>query len=242
MAKTLFTFLFSERVDPYINAITYTYDNMQVESVRLVYVKGARTGLTDTQASAVSNQIWNRLESLAAGDSEIYKRINERLLDRQLVPIGYSKLKQSLGQLIKKHGGPRNCIVDLTGASKAPSIDVFSVCLALGIRSVYTFELVTRPNPNDPDSSLYHSLSKEEYSYTCLSKTEPVEASQSALLRKSSLLWYVGAISLVVMVTSLYLLVTIGPTNMAVQGLNLAAAVVGLVSPFLALIGQRRRG
>lgn len=241
MARTLFLLLFSDRVEPYINAIAYTYDNLQIESIRLVYVRGTRTGLTDTQASAVSNQIWGRLESLAKGNSDIYKRVNERLLDRQLVPIDYPKLKESLGRLIRKHDGPRNCIIDLTGASKAPSIDVFSVCLALGIRSVYTFELATRPNPSDPDSSLYHALDKEGYSYTCLSNTEPVKASQSALLRKSSLLWYIGAISLVVMTISLYILVTIGPNNIAVQGLNLAAAVVGLVSPFLALIEQRRR-
>jgi len=241
MGKTLLVFLFSDRVDSYINAIAHVYDHMQIDAVRLVYVKGTKTGLTDAQASTVSNQIWGRLEKLAIDKDDIYKRVNERLLDRQLLPLEYMSLKEGLEKIVKKQGGNGNCIIDLTGASKAPSIEVFSVCLALGIKSVYTFELSTRPDPSNPESSLYHSLGKEGYSYTCLNDTDPVKASQSALLRKSPFLWYVCAISLIVMVISLYILGTIGPNNVAVQGLNLAASIVGLGSPILALLVQRRR-
>jgi hypothetical protein len=85
------------------------------------------------------------------------------------------------------------------------------------------------------------NLSKSDYSYTCLSNTEPVRASQASLLRKSSLLCYVGAFSLFVMITSLYLLLSFGTDNIAIQGLNLAAAVVGLVSPVFALAEQRQK-
>ncbi|WP_414548917.1 hypothetical protein [Anabaena sp. CCY 0017] len=241
MARTLFLFLFSDRVDTYINAIAYSYDNLEIESVRLVHVKGTKTGLTDTQAISVFNQIWNRLEKLASSTTEIYKRINERLLDRQLIPITYSNLKNSLEQSIKKQGGSRNCVIDITSASKVPSIDVFTVCLALGIKSIYTFELIIKYDSKNPDKFLYHAMCENDYSYTCLSNTEPVRASQSALLRKSAFLWYMGAISLIVMVLSLYILVAIGPNSTFVQGLNLMAAVVGLLSPALALVEQRRK-
>jgi hypothetical protein len=240
MNRTLFIFLFSDRVDPYVNAIVYAYDNMGVTSVRLVYVRGTRTGLTESEASAAFNQVWSRVEKLAAGNAEVYKRVNERLLDRQLIPVDYSDLKRSLSHLVKKHGGPRHCVFDLTGASKTPSIGVFAVCLAIGVKSVYTFELADRPDPDDPDSFLYHALDEEQYSYTCLTDTEPVRRSQSALLRKTSLFWYIFFISLVVMAVSLYTLVVVSPDNMMVQSLNLAAAVVGLASPFFALIQQRR--
>lgn len=243
MAKTLFIFLFSSQVDSYINAIVYTYDEMRIEAVRLVYVKGTTTELTDSKASTLSNQIWSRIESLK-DKAKIYEQINERLLDRQLIPIEYSDLKKRLSQITKKQGSLRNCIVDLTGATKVPSIDVFSVCLALGIRSIYTFELAKKPNYKDPgynpDNFLYDVLNKNDYSYTCVSDTEPVRASQASLLRKSSLLWYVGTFSLCVMVASLYLLLAFGSDNIAVQGLNVAAAVVGLVSPIFALAEQRK--
>lgn len=244
MAKTLFLFLFSPQVDSYINAIAFTYDEMKIEAVRLVYVKGTTTGLSDSKASTLSNQIWNRIESLK-NKAKIYEQINERLLDRQLIPIEYSDLKIRLSQITKRQGSLRNCIVDLTGATKVPSIDVFSVCLALGVKSIYTFELAKKPDYKDPsynpDNFLYDALSKNDYSYTCLSNTEPVRASQASLLRKSSLLWYVGAFSLFVMITSLYLLLTFGTDNIAIQGLNVAAAVVGLVSPVFALAEQRQK-
>lgn len=153
-------------------------------------------------------------------------------------------LKTVLVKLQKKQGSLRNCIVDLTGATKVPSIDVFSVCLALGIRSIYTFELAKKPNYGDPNYNpndfLYDALNKNDYSYTCVSDTEPVRASQASLLRKTSLLWYIGAFSLCVMVASLYLLLTFGSENIAIQGLNVAAAVVGLVSPIFALAEQRK--
>lgn len=101
MAKTLFLFLFSSQVDSYINAIAYTYEEMKIEAVRLVYVKGTTTELTDSKASTLSNQIWSRIESLK-DEARIYARINEKLLDRQLIPIEYSDLKNRLSQITKK--------------------------------------------------------------------------------------------------------------------------------------------
>jgi hypothetical protein len=242
MVKTLFLFLFSDRVDTYINAIAYAYDKMDAKAVRFVYVKGTKIGLKDdTQASAVFTEIWNRLQSLASGSGEIYKQLDERLLDRQLIPIDYPELKSDLGHLIKRQGGARNCIIDLTSASKVASIDVFTVCLALGVKSVHTFELDPKPDPRTPEKFLYHALSKGAFSYTCLTSTPPVQASQSSLLRKSYVLWYVGIVSLIIMVVSLYILATLGPNSSFVQLLNLTAAVVGLASPALALIEQRRK-
>ena len=239
MSKTLLIVLFSDRVDSYINAIAHAYDNMNIEAVRLIYVKGAKTGLSDNQAIAVSNRIWSRFEDLSINNSEIYKRVNERLINRQLIPLEYSNLKNGFKKIIKKQGGENNCIIDLTGASKAPSIEVFSVCLALGVKAVYTFELSKKPNLNNPESSLYHSLEKNSYSYTCLSDSEAVQVSKSALVRKSSLLWYVLAISLIVMAFSLYLLGSIGPNNLAIQGLNLSASIIGIGSTIFALFTKR---
>lgn len=240
MPKTLLIFLFSPNIDTYINVISYTYENMSIESVKLIHIKGIKTGLSDSKASEISNQIWIRLGELSSCFSGVYKQVNERLLKRELVPIEYLNLSKELKQLIK---GQRNlkCVVDLTSAPKRPSIDIFSVCLALGIESVYTFELIVKYDSKNNDRFLYHALNREDYSYACLNETDPVKSSQSSLLRKSYLLWYVGAVSLVVMLISLMVFVTIGPESSFIQGLNLTAAVVGLISPAFALIDQKRR-
>jgi hypothetical protein len=246
MTNTLFLFLFTPQVDSYVNAIAYTRNSrdMRIDAVKLLYVKGAQTGLTDEKASELSNGIWLRIENLRE-KSDVYREINESLLSRQLIPIEYSDLKNSFDKLIKEQGNAGSCIVDITGATKVPSIDVFSICLSLGINSVYTFELLKERNVKaddyDPMNFLYHSLCKGDYLYTCVSETEPVKQSQSSILRKSSLFWYVGVFSLFIMVISLYLIVTLGSENMFIQVLNIAAAIAGLVSPILALSEQRNK-
>jgi hypothetical protein len=244
MAKTLFIFLFSPQVDPYINAIAYTRREMKIDAVKLVYVKGAKTGLDNEKASTIFNQIWTKIESLK-NEAEIYKEINEKLLNRELMPIEYSDLKIRFGQVVKKQGSLRNCIVDITGATKVAGIDVFSICLALGLKSIYSFELIknrdTKASGYNPNNFLYHALKEHDYSYTCLSETIAVKSSQSSLLRKSALLWYVVTVSSLVLIVSLYLLSTLGSDNAMIQGLNIAAAVVGLISPIVALAEQRQK-
>lgn len=240
MANTMFLFLFSDKSDTYINAITYAFENMQVESVRLVHVKGAKTALSDNQASTVFNQIWKRIEDLSNEGIDVYRRLNERLLDRQLVPVPYKNLKNELSAHIRRYGGKKQCLIDLTSAAKVPSIDIFSVCLALGLKSVYVFELAIKPDPSNPEASLYHSLAQDSYSYTCLSSTEAVRDSEGDLLRKTPLLWIVCLGALVIMAFSSAMLMVNGSDSFPVKLLNLAAAVVGIASPLLALSLQRR--
>lgn len=268
MAKTLLLFLFSDRIDPYVNVIAYTFDKMDVDSVKLIHIKDTKTGLTDKQASSVYNNIWTQVEALSEGyyvdyssyatagsqgeivsrrelnqknNLDIYRRIHERLTEHSLVRLDYSNLKDDISQLIKKVGGNKSCLLDITAATKSPSIDIFSICLALGVKLVYTFELADRPDSKNLESSLYHSLKIDKYSYTCISETLAVRSSRSALLRKSPLLWYTAIVALTVMIFSLYLLVSTGPQSLAVQGLNLGAAIIGIISPIFALLEQRRK-
>jgi hypothetical protein len=269
MARTLLLFLFSKRVDPYVNAIAHTYDKLGIGSVRLIHVRGAKTALSDSEASALSNQIWSEIESLSKGEYidfsagslegvsavslprrqvnqssriDVYRRINEQLLDRRLVPLMYSDLKEGLELILKDCGGAQNCIVDLTAASKVPGIDIFSICLALGVQFMFTFELSDRPDPRKPEESLYHSLAPDAYGYTCLAESPAVKATQRALLRKEQLLWYVVVAALLVMLASLYVYFVAGAQSVPLQILNLLAAVVGIITPLFALVSQRGKG
>jgi len=243
MANTLFLFLFSYNPDSYVNVITYTYDKMDIDKIKLVYIKGIATGLKAAQASNLSTKIWSRVAELQ-DKHPIYKNVNERLLDRQLVPIEYRNIKNDLNQVLKGQISFKNCIIDITGATKVPSIDIFSICLALGANSIYTFELFKKQNEDDPtynlDNLLYHSLSEKDYSYTCVSNTEPVKSSQASLLRKSLLLWYLGGFSLFLMMVSLYLL-SVSKENVFIQILNLAAAVSSLFSTIIVLVEQKHK-
>ena len=238
MGKTHFLFLFSKRPDSYVNAMAHAFDKMDVSAVKFIYVEGIATGLSQKEASDVSKDIWNRLSSLAQV-ADVYKRIYERLLDRETKAIDYDSIRRQLSALVKKAGGPRHCIVDLTGAAKGPSIDIFSLCLALGIKSVYLFELTDPFDRANPDDSLYHNLGDSGYRYTCLSITAPVKASQSLMLRKTPMLWAISLAALVVIIITVTLGATAGPNSLPLQWLNVAASVAGLSTPLAALIQNR---
>ncbi|HEY9848936.1 MAG TPA: hypothetical protein V6D28_05735 [Leptolyngbyaceae cyanobacterium] len=168
--------------------------------------------------------------------NQVYKQL--RILPLEPEFLSYSNLRQDLQSILKKCGGSRECIVDITAASKVLSIDIFSICLALGVPSVFTFELKKPANKQHPEESLYHSLEPESYSYTHISESPPIKTSQSTLFRKEQLLWFVVAASLLLMTVSLYIYFSSGTQSMFLQVVNLLAAVIGIVAPLFSLFGK----
>ena len=162
------------------------------------------------------------------------------LLAWQAFLFDYDKMKSQFSALIKQAGGPRHCIFDLTGAAKGPSIDIFAMCLAMGITSVFLFELADPFDKDNPDNSLYHNLSDSGYRYTCLSSTAPVQASQSLLLRKAPMLWATVFASSIAIIVTVTLGLVAGPNSTPFQWLNIIASVVGLLAPMFALVQSRR--
>lgn len=266
MSKTLLVFLLSPNVDPYINAIAYSFAKMDVRRVRVIYVKGAEEDIDDSKANPVNTRIWQQIQSLAHGEYlqfpplnqsvspslplspmqlsqassglDIYRRINEELIDHDLIALNYSNLRNELKSLVKE-SGINNCVVDVTSASKDLSIDVFSACLALGIRSIHTFALKSKGVKKDPIASLYHSLAPAEYEYVCFTDSPVVKASQDSLLRKSQLFWYVILAAFTIMGVSLYANFTGGSQNIFLEIVNLLATVVGIVTPIAAIVNER---
>lgn len=236
---TLILFLSTSRVDPYVNAIAYAFDRLHITAVKLVYVSGSTTGLTVSEAADVSNAIWNRVSQLSA-TAEVYHRLHERLLDRHVKQVDYTNLKSEFAQLVQTQHGPKRCIVDLSGASKAASLDIFSACLAIGVSRVHVFELRNPADPSAPEKSLYHSLDVADYSYTCITDSPPVQASRTSLLRTSTLAWQVGFGAIGLLALTLLLALALGWDSLWLQVLNLTAAVVSVLSPLLAYLQYRQ--
>ncbi|MBL8161472.1 MAG: hypothetical protein JNJ61_05750 [Anaerolineae bacterium] len=265
MSKTLFLFLFSPNPDSYINAICYAYEKLDVKKVKLIHVKGAKTALSDKDAPLVKNRIWSQIEGLSKGEYivfpkdltaldrsqkqlnnatriDVYRRIQEDFLDDGVVDIHYDKLKEGLDSVFRKYGGtkPKNYVVDLTSGAKAPTIDIFSVCLALGVDQIYIFELADTPDRANPENSLYHALPADKFSYTCLTKSAAVMAGRAAFLRKRSLRWAVMLISLVVWATSTAFFLSQGSNSQPLQYIMVLSGIVGLVSPIVSSVSERR--
>ena len=253
MSKTLLIFLFSQQADPYINSIAYNFDHNDISAVRFIYISGTKTGLNKQEANQVFNNITSLLNDLANecyrkyrttqsptdkqedprpleanNKIDIYRRINEKLLDKGLVALEYGDLHASLDKFIKQEGGVKKCIVDLTPTAKAPSIDIFSICLALGLDEVYVFELSDRPSRSEPEKSLYHSLDDNLFSYTRLTDSPPVKDSKSKLVRRTQIYKAIIPLSIITIICFVYLLL-IGE-NIFAEAIGLTSAIVGIAT------------
>lgn len=187
MDKCLLMFLFSDTIDTYVNVIAHAFDSedLRVRKVVLIHVIGTKADIDDTEAGMVNTRIWRQFESLANGEHiqfphiselrtnlqateqkkqlplnsnlSVYRRINERI-EHSLSRIENLKIQEQLSMIIKREGGRKKCILDITATTKVPSINIFSVCMALGIDNLYVFELKQNVNRNNPELSLYHNL------------------------------------------------------------------------------------
>jgi len=154
------------------------------------------------------------------------------LADYELIKIDYPNLRGELSRIIKRYGGSDNCIIDVTGASKSLSIDIFSVALAIGARHIYTFELVPSRSRN-PEDSLYPSLRPGSYAYTSLSGSELVKESRASLLRKSLIfrqIMIISILSIISIVISLSTLKIFGSQSEALTVVSAVSSIVTIIS------------
>jgi hypothetical protein len=240
MRKSLGVFIFTKTVDVYVNAIACAFDRLDVGDLRFYYIEGTKTGQTRAEAVSTFNAILARFEDLYRKDTaDIYKRLHERTLDRALKSLNYDLLNQEFENEVRAMGGPANCVVDLSGVTKCPTIDIFSICLSIGLKNVYVFELADPPDRANPDASLYHRLDSKAYAHTCVTEATPVKVSQGTLLRKRPLLWATLIACTALMLVSLVIMIFVGINNPFVQIINVAAAIVGICSPLLTFFGPK---
>lgn len=185
MSKSLFIFMISTNVDTYINPITHCFEHLKVSSVYLTYVKNAPTGLkSDRQAKELVENIKEQFITLSNGKYKDFSRAytdpskeiepNIKSLDGQNTSIygeaysslmfkpytiDYNNLKEGIESIVQHNHDANFCILDVTAASKVPSIELFGFALAMNIKHIHVFELSIRHDRDDPVKSLYHNVS-----------------------------------------------------------------------------------
>lgn len=138
--------------------------------------------------------------------------------------------------MIKKHGGIKNCIFDLTSGTKIPTFDIYSICIALGIKYIFIFELSEPFDKKNPQKSLYHCVElNNKYRHLNISNNLPITESHKSLIRTNQLRIPVMLILLftgfVLVVIALYGNIN----NFFIQFLNILAIIITIVSPVLSL-------
>lgn len=245
MPKTLLLFLLSPNVDAYINVIAHAYDQLDIREIHFIHIKGTKTALEDSEASTVHSRILTQVEYLSQSRYmdffrnqtreiesvpaiDIYRRINRQIKERGIrYDVQYHELKEKLEAAIKS-SGKENCFVDLTTATKTPAIDIFSICLGLDIK-VYTFELDDAVDRQVPENSLYHNLvSQNSYSYTCLSESLAVQASQRLLVRRDRIRFYLIGFIFIVTATLLTFYFLGDAQSLPLQFVGVLANIIGV--------------
>jgi hypothetical protein len=257
MSKTLLVFLFSTNVDSYINVIAHGYRHLGIKRVSLLHIEGASTGVNSEVATQLATRIWAGINGLAQGKyldfskdpsgladistipalpleesgvATLYAEIDKNIRERRIVSLNQPTITTDLQKIIEEHGGKGLCVLDVTAATKVPSVDIFSVCLAIEMHNLFTFELLRRPFSTDRVNNLYHALTANDYEYTPLTDRPAVRNARRLIKKRIRLLGYIVGVTLLTASVSLILLAIQRPAEDYLSVVGSIASLVGLAA------------
>lgn len=154
----LFLFVISKNVDSYINTLACFYREYQITKIVFIGIKNIPIKTNDSKTEDIIDSIRKRLEEIKQYN-ELYEEV--RKLDYEIKSVNYKTLKKDLIPLFRKN--KNNISVDITGCPKRFAIDIMSICLALGVENVYSFELLKPPDISNKNLLLYHNLKRCDF-------------------------------------------------------------------------------
>lgn len=156
--------------------------------------------------------------------------------------IPYSDLRKEIRGITAKKP---SAIVDVSSIGKRFIGDLVAVSVLEGFDSLYTFDLVQRPDFEHPWATLFHDLkpsasTKAKYRYINLLDTHLFrECSRSLLVKRPPLYWS-GAIGSVLLLGTVLAYWTSGVSSGFVQGMFIMSAVASLLSLLLVFFPLRK--
>ncbi|MBD2164672.1 hypothetical protein H6G04_09685 [Calothrix membranacea FACHB-236] len=257
--KTLHIFVTTDRPDQYVNPIVYCIEqgtkqiifvqleDSETEQINLnslktnVYklIQDLSTGyykyytgdLKDTVVSL--DTVYNNADKLAMLKAKYSFCLSDNI-DWDVKRI--SKLRKYISSLRKN----KEAIIDVTAVSKVYIGDIFACCLLENIERLYTFELLVKPNFDQPWETLIHNLEITDekgktykYKYPNLAVRNIFqECTKSVLFRTTplfvSIVGTVLFIALALAATSIF-----GFSSNFAQAMSTVGTVLGIISFFL---------
>jgi hypothetical protein len=247
----LYIFVTSERPDQYLNLIVHCIEK-GTKHIVFVQVEDSRT--KQVQLNLLRTNVYNLLQNLSTGiyryytgtfkdkivqlDSEYNAQALAQLkakynlcltdgIDWKIERIQYLNLRSYISDLSKIKGA----IIDVTSVSKVYIGDILACSLLENIDKLYTFELLVKPDFDQPWKTLIHELVEgRQYRYTNLVET-PIfkESNKSILIRTTPLLVSIIGTVLFVAVTLLTIFV-FGFSSVFLQVVSTIGTVLGIIS------------
>jgi len=253
--RDLYIFVTSDRPDQYINSIVHCVQNgtNRVVFFQIEYSKNKQVSLNllrtnvydlikNLSLGSYKYYIGNNANTIIPLDNEyniseltklktFYSNILGDKIKWETEKIEYRDLRKRLSSLEKNM--KEDIILDVTGVSKGYLVDIVVCCLLENIDRVYTFELVERPNYDEPWKMLIHELENgKRYKYTNLVETPIFEESSKEILIRTT------PLRISIIGTTLFIALTLAATfilgnnSIVTQVISTIGTALGITSFF----------
>jgi hypothetical protein len=165
---------------------------------------------------------------------EIYQRCFEKVTEWTVLTIEYKNLRAVIKDFIRRNP---NCIFDVTSLKKHLMADILACCIATRMKNVYSFDLKIAPDFENPESMLYHSLGKDDFSYTDLLDSEPVRQSLRLILAMTGATKIAISLTVILIVSLSILLFFSHKTPLLL--LSIASSIASITSLILQFVSGK---
>lgn len=252
--KALYIFVTTDRPDQYLNSIVRCIEE---GTHKIIFVQVEDSQTEQVQLNLLRTNVYNLLQNLSTGfykyytgilkdtvvsldavyNTDEFARLKAKYnfclsdnIDWKVERIQYLDLRRYISSLKKN----KDVIIDVTAVSKVYIGDIFACSLLENINTLYTFELLVKPDFDKPWRTLIHELEdSKKYNYTNLVAT-PIfkESTKSVLIRTTPLL--VSIVGTVLFITlALAATFILGFSSVFVQAMSTVGTVLGIISFFL---------
>ena len=251
--NNLYIFVTTDRPDQYLNSIVHCIEK---GTNRVVFIQVEDSRIEQVQLNLLRTNVYNLLQNLSTGNYKYYTgnrkdtvvalnteyskeqifkletKYNFCLSDNikwEVQRIKYLELRQYLASL--KHKKNKDAIIDVTSVSKVYLGDIYACSLLESINNLCTFELVGKPNFDQPWNSLIHNLEEgKNYRYTNLVETPIFKESNKAILIRTAplLISVIGTVLFVILALALTLI--FGANSAFAQIMSTIGTALGIIS------------
>ncbi|MBE9007450.1 hypothetical protein IQ259_20865 [Fortiea sp. LEGE XX443] len=252
--RDLYVFVTTDRPDQYLNSIVHCIEQ---GTKQIIFIQLEDNKTEQVKLNLLRTNVYNLLQNLSTGCYKYYTGdFKDKVvqLDGEYTADDLARLKARYGscltdsinwniervqylnlrRYISVIGKNKSAIIDVTSVSKVYIGDIFACSLLENVDKLYTFELLIKPNFDQPWKILIHELADgKEYKYTNLVGT-PIfkESNKSILIRTTPLLVSVVGTVLFIAVT-LAATFMFGFNSIFIQVMSTVGTVLGIISFFL---------
>ncbi|MGB5631623.1 MAG: hypothetical protein WBM86_02430 [Waterburya sp.] len=252
--RELYIFVTTDRPDQYLNSIVHCIEE---GTKKIVFVQVENNSIEQVQLNILKNNVYDLLHNLSEGCYKYYTgkhkgllvKLNDKYSNDELTNlkvkysrclkddidwtkdrVSYLNLRSYISTLSKN----KNVFFDVTAISKIYIGDIFACSLVEDINNLCTFELLVKPNFDEPWKTLIHDLAvKKLYKYINLVETPIFKNSRKSILIRTTPLFISILGTLLFIGIAITATFFFGFSSVFIQSISTIAAVLGIISFFL---------